>query len=300
MMRTATPIAATLLAALLITPALADEPRPLDLAVEADRGLAFLLTRGSTDPDQEVVFHWRGHVYASVPADPHAEPQRSFGTPLFGFEGVSVARFVPGDGPGSILALTREMSVYLDSESGEILACWPNRFTGESVTVMPVWNDPVNFGLGGTDHRIEGDQVVWTVEIPVSYPSPLPVADHPVYSASNTYQSTELFDLVVDRADLVEGGAASIPVTLTWTRIGPWLPWMQMGQRPGQLVYHVTGRKLMNGWDEVPLHLRRFVSEHGPTFEHAPTEYTEPNATTWSVFRDRLESAEYQPRCTPD
>jgi hypothetical protein len=38
---------------------------------------------------------------------------------------------------------------------------------------------------------------------------------------------------------------------LVWHRVGPWLPWMGQGDRPGYLLYRATGRKV-GGLDELP------------------------------------------------
>ncbi len=278
--------------------AAAPPPRELDPAVASDRALAFLLTRGSTDPAAEVVFHWTGTIHAEVPADPRADPRREFRTPILRFEGFNVARFLPGDEPDTTVMLSRELGLYADPVTGAILRCWDNPFTGERVTVLPVLNDPVNVVLGDPEPTILGGQWAWTFEIPLAYPSPLPVQEFAPYSAGNTYESLEIFDFLASTADLADPSTASVPVSLVWTRIGPWLPWMGMGQRPGRLVYHATGRKLPGGWADLPPHLREYVVEHAPTYAHAPERDTgEPNATSWTVFRQQLEAGAFEPLC---
>lgn len=274
--------------------------RDLDMAVATDRALAFQLTRGSTDPSAEVFFHWTGTIHAQVPADPFAEPRRVFTPPILRFEGFNVARFLPGDEPDTTVMLSRELGLYMDPETGAVLDCWDNPYTGERVTVLPVLNDPVNLVLGDAVPAVLGDERVWTFEIPLAYPSPLPLDEFGPYSAGNTYESIEVFDFVASAADLADPALTSVPATLAWTRVGPWLPWMRMGQRPGRLVYHATGHKLPGGWGDLPSHLRQYVDEHAPTFAHPPQGDTgEPNATSWSVFRERLEAGEFEPIC-PD
>lgn len=259
---------------------------------------AFLATRGSTHPEDEVVYHWTGTIHASVPVAPLAEPERTHGEPLLRFEGYNIARFLPIEGTDQVRMLSREVGVYQDPATGTILDCWTNPWTGAEVPVVHVYNDPVNGTFGDVASRQLGDQLVWSFEFSLAYPSPLPVDEFGPYSAGNTYQSTEVFDFVASLDAFDDPTTASVPATMTWTRVGQWLPWMQMGQRPGSLVYHAVGRKLPGGWDDLPESLRTFVSDHAPAFSHAPAaDDGSPNATTWSVFRDLVRAGEYVPEC---
>jgi hypothetical protein len=95
----------------------------------------------------------------------------------------------------------------------------------------------------------------------------------------------ELFQFFVPASELASD-AASVPCTLSWTRVSPWLPWMELGALPGALVYHCRGAKL-GGWDEVPDRFREHVAAHGPAFAHAPEDWSEPNETSWTAFRKR-------------
>lgn len=275
------------------------ERRELDLGDAADERLAFLVTRGSTDPEEEVVFYWSGHIYASIPADPHATATAHFGSPILRFEGYNVARFLPVEGGHRMLS--REVTVYEDL-AGNILDCWNNGpLAGQhasDVTVMQVWNDPVNFTIAGADHVELGQQVMWHVDVVIAYPSPLPVADYPSYSAGNTYESAELFNFYVSRDDLEDPSLSTAPVSISWTRVGQFLPWMQMGQAPGQLIYHARGAKLVDGWDALPERLRQYVEEKHPEYRHAPTADSSPNATSWRRFKTIYDAGEYADTCS--
>lgn len=70
-------------------------------------------------------------------------------------------------------------------------------------------------------------------------------------------------------------------MTFTWNRLGPWLPWMNQGERPGHLLYSAHGHKLAA--DEVlPSALR---DPRLPLYEHAPPCIVAArNETSWTYF----------------
>ncbi|MFH9650154.1 DUF1838 family protein [Streptomyces anulatus] len=233
---------------------------------------SFARTRASLD-GEEVTFWWSGDVYSWAPDEPYRR--------IFGFEGLNVSRLVQDAeaGPDAYRLLTREAAFYLDPDSREILETW------QDLPVVHVWNDPANqkwrpFPIPTTDL---GDQVCFSLEIPLAYPSPLPVAQYPVHSAGDTYKALELFQFFADRADLA-GPAPGVPATLSWSRMSPWLPWMARGQRPGGLTFHCRGRKL-GTYAEVPERTRAHIAAHHPEFAHAPEKWSEPSETSWTYFR---------------
>jgi len=268
-------------------PSFLDEP---DLAATA-----FLRTRGSTDPQREVFFHWTGTIHELRPGGDTASR-----APLLRFEGFNVARAKPQDGGWRLL--TREITVYQDDQ-GQIIDCWVDPSAGADPPGRPVLhthNDPVSFGLGTPAHSLLDDRVVYSAVIPLAYPSPLPVADHPQHSAGDTYRSVELFDFEVALADLADPTIHSVPTRITWSRTGQWLPWMGRGQQPGWLVYHATGRKLPGGWEDLPQALQDWVMAEVPAYRHAPTEDVGPNQTSWTVYRDAAAAGELSETCTPE
>lgn len=278
--------------------AAAGEERDVDLEDEVARARAFLLVRGSTDPEEEVVFHWTGEIFALAPAEPLAEagPSRR-ASPILRIEGLNVARF-EATASGARM-VSREVTFYLDEE-GEIVDCWENPFTDERVPVLHVWNDPVSFDLGAPPAEVLGDEVAFSVGVSVQYPSPLPVEAFPASSAGNTYQSTELFDFFAALGDLAEPGRTSVPATFVWTRVGQWLPWMRMGQRPGWLVFHARGQRVAGGFEGLPERLRRAVLDRDARFAHAPTGDGSPNATSWTRFRDLQDAGALPEGCAED
>ncbi|MFG2296310.1 DUF1838 family protein [Streptomyces sp. NPDC048603] len=268
----------------------ASAPGPVPGATPAELLRAFARTRASLDGG-EVTYHWSGDVYSWGPGEPY---QR-----IFGFEGVNVARLVPvggdgggggdggdggggGDGDGFQL-LSREAAFYLDPGTREILETWQDH------KVVHVWNDPANLRLRPFPIPVTdlGDQLCFSLEIPLAYPSPLPVAQFPAHSADDTYRALELFQFFAP-ADVLTTGEPSVPAGMSWVRMSPWLPWMEQGQRPGGLVFHCRGRKLPS-YADVPERTRAYIAGHHPEFAHAPEAWSEPNETSWTYFRKLVE-----------
>ncbi|MER7759589.1 DUF1838 family protein [Streptomyces sp. NPDC097619] len=233
---------------------------------------AFARTRASLD-GRETVYAWMGDVYAHGPAEPYRR--------IFGFEGFNVSRLVPAaeeDG-GGLRLLSREAAFYLDPSDRRILEEWEGR------PVEHVWNDPVNqhWRPFPVPYTLLGDQVCFSLEIPLAYPSPLPVAQYPENSADDTYRALEMFQFFAP-AEVFDTTAPGVPATMSWTRMSPWLPWMARGQRPGGLVFQCRGRKL-EGYGELPERIRAHVAAHRPEYAAAPEEWSAPNESTWTAFR---------------
>ncbi|MFK0046593.1 DUF1838 family protein [Streptomyces sp. NPDC090741] len=231
---------------------------------------AFARTRASLDGG-EVAFWWSGDIYSWAPEQPYRR--------LFGFEGLNVSRLVPDPETDGFQLLTREAAFYLDPQTREILETW------EDKPVIHIWNDPANLRLRPFPVPLTelGDQVCFSLEIPLAYPSPLPVADYPLNSADDTYRALELFQFFTPGTVLTTD-EPSVPCTMSWTRMSPWLPWMEQGQRPGGLTFHCRGRKL-GSYADVPERTRAYIAARHPEYAHAPEKWTEPNETSWTYFR---------------
>jgi predicted heme/steroid binding protein len=250
---------------------------------------AFIKTRASLVPDQEVVFWFGGEIHAYI-ADAGARH-------ILGFEGYNIARCVKVEGGWRIL--TREVGLYRDPDNRRILhGTWNNPFTGMENQVVHVWNDPVNLQFLEKNPRDGkpflvpftrvGADLCWHIEIFLRYPNPLPPSEFPAESASPFYESAELFQLYARVDDLHDSNLVSVPCQGSWVRMGQWLPWMEMGERPGRLVYHCFTKKLENGYQDLPEDVRAYVEEHHPEYMHAPSNYMTPNETSWTYFRKLL------------
>ena len=241
-------------------------------------------TRSSLDPDRSTFLTWTGAIYAFVPGQKRHR--------LFKMVGVSVCRCLPTS-VGSWDFTSRELTYYLHPETGEILRTWQNPWTGETLTVMHVANNPVQ-GLfkGNFPARVDGDDTTFVFDLFSTYPNPL--ATDPKfapYSPNPLYQAAELFKLTVPTHELLDPEVKSISgLKLCWDRIGPWIPWMKMGDLPGHLIYSAYGGKV-SGVSELPKLLQDEIEHRVPLYKQAPPALLDvEDVTSWMYFKQNFDS----------
>lgn len=72
---------------------------------------------------------------------------------------------------------------------------------------------------------------------------------------------------------LRDSGMHNLPTHFTSTYLSPWPRWLEMGERPGHLVWHSSGKKLMS-IDEIPEEYRRRVDdEYGGVLTARPESW---------------------------
>jgi len=241
-------------------------------------------TRSSLDSSESTFLTWGGKIYAFIPGE-----KRKL---LFKMLGVSVSRCILHE-EGSWDFTSRELTYYLDPETEEILHKWENPFTGETVTVMHVANNPVQgYFKGKFPAQVEGDTTTFVFDIFPTYPNPLAGnAKFTEYSPQETYQAAELFKLSVPTADLLNPELASVTeLKLSWDRIGQWVPWMKMGNNPGQLIYSAYGSKI-KGLSELPKLLQDEINNRVPLYKNAPKSFQEgEDMTSWLYFEKNFDA----------
>lgn len=254
----------------------------LDLDDPRDRLDAYIRTVGDTS-GEPVVTYAHSNVLAVMPG---RKAQH-----IFSMQVVGVGKYLQID--GGYRRLHREVAFYTNVETGEIMSRWRNPFVEREVEVLHVQNDPVNFSyLYRQDNQrarvryvAGGDHVIFYREVPLRYPSALPYDEYPLHSAGDWYEAVELFNSYASLADLENDELTSVPETGSWSRIGPWLPWMEMGNREGHLLYHGRSYKVMDGVESLPDKLLAYMREHHPKYLTAPETDEQPNETSWTFFK---------------
>ena len=267
--------------------------------IDFDTGQGFLQAQRkilcSLQDGEPATFQWQGRGYARVPG----ERDRL----LFRVLGMSVRQCVtvndPEKGEGYRM-VSREIMLYLHPQTGEILRRWDNPWTGETVDVLHVANDPVNqppsFAVGrdGRERRfaplvIDGVAFL-SYEVPLFYTNPLG-GDYQDY-VGNKYHATEIFDFNAELDDIADLSEHSTQVNLAWVRIAPWLPWMKMGGRAGFTYYNAMGKKL-NSWDDLPALIKDEINANYPEYTTPPpADDNRPNETSWTYFKKHKDNSD--------
>lgn len=270
-----------------------DKPRLLDLNKPEDAlEVAKRVQCGAAD-GIAAVYHWSGRVYSRVTG----EPDRL----LFKGEGMNVRTCVtvedPKRGKGWRL-VSREIMLYLDPKTGEVLREWTNPWTGEKVEVMHIANDPVNqrpqfpFAADGTPYKFtgrrEGRWIFQPFEVPLFYTNPL-AGDYQDY-VGGKYHAMEIFDFAYDAEEILNTKNPTAYPIVSWVRISDWMPWMKMRGRQGQMVFNAMGNKLKS-YDELPQVLKDEIARNYPAYTAPPPgDDTRPNETTWTVFKKWIDA----------
>ena len=223
----------------------------LDLRTGRGNQLAYARLQSDIDFGNQKYFWFKGYVTANRPSQKLDD--------LIGAQGFGVIRLNERD-DGVIERMCREIILYTDIRTGEVLDEWDNPYTGETVKVVHVDNDPFNYTIeeyfpapptfGGLSKeeappRIpfvlpwhqHGDWLEMETHIHLAYPSALQPDKWPRESAGPIAQVSEFFAHHVKAEDVQNPDVTSLDYRGTWNRVTPWLPWMLMGQQPGFCQY---------------------------------------------------------------
>lgn len=260
----------------------------VDLSNPVDSLQTFLRMRSDLSGEQDTVSWFGGTIYIVFPGK---APQ-----PILVCDGFGAAR-VKQTAEHAYDLLVREIMVYKDLATGEILSSWDNPFSEQSNEVVHVQNDPVNFRLNADAGRAFyqwidlGSDVQAKMDIPMAYPNPLQPDQYPEESSGPMYCGSEHFIFHAKRADIENQSLSSIPCTTSWFRTGPVLPWMKLGQTDAYLLYSSTGKKVEEGFEGLSAQLREYTQTHCPKFATAPSEWSAPNESSWTVYKKHVDAA---------
>ena len=263
------------------------------LDTAAGRLAAFRKIQCSLIDRKDSFFWWTGTAYGHVPG------QRDI--KLFRVEGINVRQCGTVEDPErgtGFRMVSREIQIYQDPITGELLDSWENPYTGKTVEVIHVENDPVNqpaqFPLrrDGSEYQLpivqQGDAWWWSVAVPLFYANPL-AGDFQKY-IGGTYHATEMFNFKGSVSDLLDAESDSASIFVGWVRLAQWLPWMEMGSRAGKMYFHAGGAKV-GDYENVPASLRAIIEERFPLYRNAPPlDDDRPNETSWTYFKKVLEA----------
>jgi hypothetical protein len=131
---------------------------------------------------------------------------------------------------------------------------------------------------------------VWTSgEVPLFYKNPLG-GDYQEY-VGGWYHAIEMLNGYAYEDELLDPNLATLNrYTLSWSRISKWLPWMEMGDRPGMMIFSTVGKRVASIEDLSEPLLGELRSRYPSYAEPPPLDDARPNETSWTYFRKMLDA----------
>lgn len=248
-------------------------------------------------PGETALYWWQGAAYARRPGEKDRH--------LFNVHGMNVrqcARLEDKVRGVGFRSVSRELLLYTDKDTDQLLKTWTNPWTGEEVEVIHVANDPVNSRAptwsrnekGEPTANIDNYMVRGTVAMTgggaarLFYENPLAGPYQPYIGG--TYHATEFLTSAFDLNQAMDPKTNAVSdAVLSWGRISSWLPWMKMGGRDGMIVIYTYGLRL-NSFDELPQVVKDAVNTTYPIYRNPPpTDDARPNETSWTYFKKIME-----------
>jgi len=246
---------------------------------------------------EPAVYWWEGRMYSRIPGEKDRH--------VFNVQGINVRHCVTLEDPVRGLgygSISREIMLYLDPETNEVLRTWSNPWTGKEVEIIHVANDPPGNYRESWARDEEGNVTAvsrymfkdgWMMHgggaARLFYENPL-AGDYQEY-VGNWYHAMEFGSSATPEEDALDKDSPKISDrVISWGRVSEWLPWMEMGDKAGVVVFHTAGTRL-NSWDDTPDVLKDEILANYPLYsEPPPMDYDKPRQTTWTVVRDHIDA----------
>lgn len=253
-------------------------------ALEANRKI-----QCSTIDNKPVIYYWEGRAFGRRMGEADKN--------LFNVIGMNVRQCVTIDGGkkgNGYKLVTRELLLYTDPRTGKPLETWDNPWTGDTVKVLHVANDPVNSGPSfpyddeGNPRarwfaRNEGESWFLNFAVPLFYHNEL--GGEYQKQVGGVYHATEMFNFMGDLDSLTDESTDTAKSKIGWVRISDWLPWMEMQGREGIIYIHSAGQKI-NSFDEMSDEMKTYIAEKEPAYVAPPPgDDDRPNETSWTYFK---------------
>ena len=227
--------------------------------------------QSALEDGKPTVYWFQGNVYSRIPGE---RDRLLFTYQAFNIR-ASKALVEPGRGYG-FRHVSREILLYLDPKTKEVIRTWKNPWTGKDVEVVHVANDPVNsrgtFAQGPAgpfrlDATFKEGLGIYQVEVPLWYTNPLG-GEYQQYVGGD-YQCIELFTFYFNEKQMLDSTITDAPdINVAWSRVSQFLPWMEMGGRVGYMVFSGAGKKVA-GFDALPDVLKNEVAARYPEYQDA-------------------------------
>ncbi len=271
------------------------QARQLDLTKPDDVIRAEIRLTCAPDPAKPAMRWMSGQILGRRQGEPDIH--------LFDVQGLNTAACQtyadPKRGPG-YRSVTREIMFYLDPATGKIIDTWKNPYTGQTVDVIHMFNDPVNMPEPKYAYGKDGKPATWDGQIVNGlahtqranhfFRDGIMSGDYQDY-VGGKYSVLELRSILVPVADWLNT-AKPLPVrgSSVWSRISPWLPFMKMAGREGQTALTSTWFAVKD-MSEIPEPLRSTVLNKFPMYATAPPlDDARPSVNSWVGVKSAIDA----------
>jgi len=270
----------------------AGKAKPIDLGTPEGANLAARKIQCSANDNVPTIYYFHGEAFSRVPGERDRK--------LFDVEGYNVRQCVTVNDPvrgAGWRIISRELLLYVDPTTGELLREWKNPWTGQTVKVLQTANDPVNQrpvfakAADGTPAKwpgtISGDTWWNTITVPLFYINPL--GGEYQKNVGGYYHATEMFNFFGKISELVDPKNVNPAIEVGWVRLADWLPWMEMSGRAGIIYIHAAGRKL-DSYEQLPTVMRKAIETEYPEYRNPPPgDDSRENETSWTYFKKKVQ-----------
>jgi len=270
----------------------AGKAKPIDLGTPEGANLAARKIQCSANDNVPTIYYFHGEAFSRVPGERDRK--------LFDVEGYNVRQCVTVNDPvrgAGWRIISRELLLYVDPTTGELLREWKNPWTGQTVKVLQTANDPVNQrpvfakAADGTPAKwpgtISGDTWWNTITVPLFYINPL--GGEYQKNVGGYYHATEMFNFFGKVSELVDPKNVNPAIEVGWVRLADWLPWMEMSGRAGIIYIHAAGRKL-ESYEQLPTVMRKAIETEYPEYRTPPSgDDSRENETSWTYFKKKVQ-----------
>lgn len=268
----------------------AENPLHLDRAEDSLRALVKL--RGDLSGER-VLIAYHGTGLAVEPGN--------VARPLYRVQGLIRSQWTPQP-DGTFLFRSFDVGFYGDLESGSPLTEFENPLNGKTVRPIHVRDGPASsvysvHGSSPVGQTIDtskaldlawhgaGDRVWVERSFGFEFPNPLSPEEWPEASTGESIQFRFHNRFAGRLSELNDESLTSAPLSASYLGIGPFPPWLLMGQRPGHQVLSYQGHKIA-GPRELSPALRRYIARTEPNYLRTEEPWQE-SLNSWQKYQRR-------------
>ncbi len=264
--------------------------RPLDFRNPQDNLHALVKLRGDL-AGKRVLLWYQGTGLAALPGRVPA--------PLYRVQGLIRSSWTPQT-DGSFAFESYDLGFYGDLQTGAPLRTFENPFNGARAEPIHVHDGPAGslYSVHGSSPpgrpidtsqtlalpwQRAGDDVWFEQSFGFEFSNPLQPDAWPRASTGETIRFRFHNTFRGRLTELEDFTRTSAPLTAVYLGIGPWPPWLLMGQTPGHHVLQYQARKLTSE-AEIPPAMQDYIERTEPTYLSADRPWAQ-SLNAWERYQ---------------